>query len=303
VTSPSYAVVTPAHDEAASLPRLASCMAEQTVAPREWILVDDGSTDDTPRVAADIANELPWAGVLSLESDAPAARGGPVVRAFHAGVDALAERADVVVKLDADISFAPDFFERLLAAFGDDPSLGIAGATCYELDGNGQWKPEHVARGHVRGAARAYRQECLVDVLPLEERMGWDGIDELKAQVAGWRTGPVPGLEFRHHRALGAREPKWSKWVGQGDMAHFMGYRFSYLALRALYRALREPSAVGMVWGYLSAVVTRRDRYDDPAVRAHLRSQQALRRLPHRVRESFGRDGGASQLVRRTGAR
>jgi biofilm PGA synthesis N-glycosyltransferase PgaC len=302
VTSLSYAVVTPAHNEAASLPRLASCMAEQTVAPREWILVDDGSTDETPRIVGEIERELPWARVLSLRSDAPAARGGPVVRAFHAGVEALSEPADIVVKLDADISFTPDFFEGLLAAFGEDPRLGIAGATCYELDGNGHWRPERVARGHVRGAARAYRRECLADVLPLEERMGWDGIDELKAQVGGWRTGSVPGLGFHHHRALGAREGKWEKWVGQGDMAHFMGYRFSYLALRALYRALREPSAVGMVWGYLSAVVRRRARYDDPAVRAHLRSQQALRRLPHRVRESFGRDG-ASQLVRRTGAR
>jgi biofilm PGA synthesis N-glycosyltransferase PgaC len=302
VTSPSYAVVTPAHNEEANLLRLASCMAEQTVAPREWILVDDGSMDETPRVVGEIEGELSCARVLSLRSDASAARGGPVVRAFHAGIEALTERADVVVKLDADISFAPDFFERLLAAFGDDPRLGLAGATCYELDGKGQWRPEHVARGHVRGAARAYRRECLADVLPLEERMGWDGIDELKAQVAGWRTGPVPGLAFRHHRPLGARERKWAKWVGQGDMAHFMGYRFSYLALRAIYRALREPSAVGMVWGYLSAVVARRDRYDDPAVRAHLRSQQALRRLPRRVRESFGRED-ASQLVRRTGAR
>jgi poly-beta-1,6-N-acetyl-D-glucosamine synthase len=302
MTSPSYSVVTPAHNEAASLPRLAPCMAEQTVTPREWILVDDGSTDETPRVLAEIEGELPWARVLSLRSDAPAARGGPVVRAFHAGVEALSDRADIVVKLDADVSFAPDFFERLLGAFGEDPRLGISGATCFELDGDGQWRPEHVARGHVRGAARAYRRECLPDVLPLEERMGWDGIDELKAQVAGWRTGPVPGLAFHHHRPLGAREPKWAKWVAQGDMAHYMGYRFSYLALRALYRALREPSAVGMVWGYLSAVVARRDRYGDPAVRAHLRSQQALRRLPQRVRESFGRED-ASQAVRRTGAR
>jgi hypothetical protein len=129
--------------------------------------------------------------------------------------------------------------------------------------------------------------------------MGWDGIDELKAQVRGWRTRAVPGLGFRHHRALGARERRWAKWVGQGDMAHFMGYRFSYLTCRAAYRALREPAAIGMVWGFVSAAIARREQYPDPAVRAHLRRQQTLRNLPRRVRESFGIGDRRSHLARR----
>ena len=119
--------------------------------------------------------------------------------------------------------------------------------------------------------------------------MGWDGIDELKAQVAGWQTASLADLRFFHHRPLGARERVWSKWVGQGDMAHYMGYRFSYLVARTGYRTLREPAAVGMLWGYLDAAFHRRDRYADHEVRDHLRRQQSLAAIPRRIREALGR--------------
>jgi biofilm PGA synthesis N-glycosyltransferase PgaC len=288
----TYAVVTPAHNEAANLRRLADSMAAQTLAPLEWVIVDNGSTDATPSVAAEIERSLPWARLLTIPASRQAARGGPVVIAFHAGYAALLERADVVIKLDADTSFDDDFFERLVGAFALDERLGMAGGVCLEIDAKGEWRPDFVTRGHVRGATRAYRLACLADVLPLEERMGWDGIDELRARVKGWETRSIPDLYFRHHRPLGARERNWEKWVGQGDMSHFMGYRLSYLAGRTLYRTMQEPSAAGMLWGYVRAAVRRTPRYADPDVRAYLRTQQTLRALPDRIREALGLTDG-----------
>ena len=76
-------------------------------------------------------------------------------------------------------------------------ALGIAGGTCYEQDTAGEWRPTFATRDHVRGATRAYRAACFEHVTPLEQRMGWDGIDELKAQVAGWKTRSLPDLPFR----------------------------------------------------------------------------------------------------------
>jgi hypothetical protein len=180
-----------------------------------------------------------------------------------------------------------------LEAFEADPSLGIAGGTCYEQDAAGVWSPTFTTRDHVRGATRAYRAECWQQVSPLERRMGWDGVDELKAQVAGWSTRTLPDVPFRHHRALGAREGSWSKWVGQGEMAHFMGYSFGYLLVRTGYRSLREPSATGMLWGYLAAVAKRNERVADENVRRHLRDQQSLTALPRRAREALGRSRSA----------
>jgi glycosyltransferase involved in cell wall biosynthesis len=289
----TYAVVTPAHNEAAHLRQLAGSMRSQTVLPREWMIVDNGSVDDTEEAIAEIARSTPWVRSIFVPKDDEAPRGAPIVRAFHVGVDALGDRTDVVVKLDADITFGSDFFEQILNAFEADLRLGITGGLCLERDSNGVWKPTHVTRGHVRGATRAYRATCLSDVLPLDERMGWDGIDELCARVAGWETRSIETLPFRHHRTLGAREDRWQKWIGQGRMGHYMGYRPSYLAARALFRSFREPRAVGMLWGFGAAAIRGEERYRDPAVRAYLRRQQRLRELPARILEASGHSSSA----------
>lgn len=288
--SPSgYVVVTPAHNEADHLRRLAECMQNQTVLPMEWMIVDNGSTDGTARAAAEITSAVPWARSIFVPKDDQAPRGAPIVRAFHAGLDALDLEAQVITKMDADVTFGVDFFERIIDAFDANPRLGITGGLCYEQDASGKWKPEHVSRGHVRGATRAYRAMCLAEVLPLEERMGWDGLDELRARVAGWDTRTLDDLPFMHHRILGARERRWEKWIGQGRMAHYMGYTVWYLAARTAFRSIREPRAIAMLWGFAHAAVRRERRYPDPRVRAYLRRQQSLRALPLRVREALGR--------------
>src|SRR5262249_8904854 len=110
---------------------------------------------------------------------AAAQPGAPIVRAFHAGLERLPTPTPaVVVKLDADVSFAEGYFETLVREFERDSSLGIASGDCLE-ERDGQWRTMHVTEGHARGATRAYRWKCLCELLPLPERMGWDSIDEL----------------------------------------------------------------------------------------------------------------------------
>lgn len=285
---PTYAIVTPARNEAENLSRLADSVAAQTRIPAQWVIVDNGSTDETARVAEDLARAHDWVTLVRTPGEPLPVRGAPVVRAFNAGLHALAQATDVVVKLDADLSFEPGHFEGLLAKFESDPTLGIAGGVCLEEE-RGTWRPQYTTRGHVRGAEKAYRRACLEVVLPLEERMGWDGIDELKAAVNGWRTASFAELPVKHHRKLGVREPRLSKWVIQGEMAYYMGYRPSYLVLRALYRGLREAAAVAMIWGYARSALRREPRVSDRDVRAWLRREQGLRRLGLRAREALGR--------------
>jgi poly-beta-1,6-N-acetyl-D-glucosamine synthase len=287
-----YAVVTPARNEAVNLPRLALSLAAQTALPSEWIVVDDGSTDGTDRVAAALASEHDWMSAFSTAGveTGPLASGctsGREVLVFNEGVERLSGSADVVVKVDADVSFEPDYFQRLLAEFDADATLGIASGTCYERD-RGEWRPRHATRVHARGASRAYRRRCLQDVSPLEVRLGWDGIDVLKATVRGWRTRSFPHLRFFHHRPV-RRDGSVRTWITSGHTAHYLGYRGSYLVLRALHHSRRDPAALGLLLGYGKAALWREERLSDPEVHAFLREYQSLRQLPARVREARGR--------------
>jgi len=287
--SVSYAVVTPVRNEAHNLRRLADALAAQTQQPLAWLIVDTGSTDDTKEIARELGVEHAWIRLLELEPEPGLARGGPISRAFQTGFAMLGAEAEVVVKLDADLSFEPDYFERLTGEFATDPRLGMASGTCFELDGGG-WRERHVTGTTVWGASRAYRRACLVDVLPLEERMGWDGVDEFRANARGWSTRTIRTLPFKHHRREGERDGARSRARrAQGRAARYIGYRFWYLTARALWHARREPAAVAMIWGYLEAAVRREPQASDAEARAYLRRQQSLHRLPRRAREAAGR--------------
>jgi hypothetical protein len=184
---------------------------------------------------------------------------------------------DVVVKIDADVDFDPDHFAVLMGHFEADPRLGIASGTCHELE-DGAWVRRTKSDTTVWGASRAYRSDCVSDLMSLEPRMGWDGLDEIKVQLRGYRTATFVDLPFRHHRPEGGRELS-SLHHGEalGRASWYMGYRPSYLTLRALYRGVRQPAALAMLWGYASAAVRRERRCPDADVIAALRERQRLR--------------------------
>lgn len=289
MTVPSYAVVTPARNEAEHLRRLAGSIRAQDLQPAAWVIVDNGSTDETRAVADELAGVAGWILVVDAPGEATPTRGGPVARAFTAGIEALPHGPDIVVKVDADISVDPGYFEQLLLEFERDERLGIAGGTCYELE-EGEWAARHVTGDRVRGASRAYRWACLQDVLPFENRAGWDGIDEARAAARGWRTRSFAHLRFYHHRTEAARdESRRRRLFETGRSNWYSGYRPSYVLVRSLFKARKEPAAVALFAGYLVAAIRREPRCEDRSAREFLRRQQALRRLPLRAREALGR--------------
>jgi glycosyltransferase involved in cell wall biosynthesis len=295
---PLYALVTPARNEAANLRRLGSSVVSQTLLPARWLIVDDGSTDETREVAQELEGRYAWVRMLDSPSRGVGGEAlvdgrssGRDVLAFNAGAAALDVPVDFIVKLDADVSFAAEYFEMLLAEFAADPTLGIASGTCYELE-QGHWVAWRVTGGHVRGATRVWRWACFEDVRPLEQRLGWDVVDELQANALGWRTASFERLPFYHHRPLGQRDGRIRPWIDQGETAYFVGYRFWYLTARALFRARRDLAALALIYGFIRAAAARSERCHDPRVRGQLRSKQGLAKLPLRIREATGRRAG-----------
>jgi biofilm PGA synthesis N-glycosyltransferase PgaC len=278
-----YAIVTPARDEETLLPELATSVLAQTVIPKAWIIVDNGSTDTTLAIGRRLAVENEWISCIFTGGPERPTRGGPVVEAFEAGLNQLDDPAGVIVKLDADVRIPPDYFERLLRAFEQEPSLGIASGTRLEPDGEG-WRVRRVTGTMVRAQARAYRSECLSGVLPLERCVGWDHVDQMKAAARGWQSLEVGDLFFRHVRPDGARDGN-DYWSLQGAAAHYLGYRPTYVLLRTLHRFPRDPKAARMIAGYLGALISGAPRCGDRWVVAKTREQQRLSQLPDRVRE------------------
>jgi glycosyltransferase involved in cell wall biosynthesis len=282
MTALRYAVVTPARNEEANLQRLGAAMIAQSHRPVEWVVVDDGSTDRTPEVLAELAAAHPWIRPLERpaadreESLAHGRRKARDLDGFLLAAVPLRDHVDVVVKVDADVSFAPDFFEELIGRFAADDLLAIASGTCYEQE-DGEWVRRTKAESTVWGATRAYRSDALADLMALEPCMGWDGLDEISVQLRGLRTLTFVDLPFRHHRPEGGRElSSLHQGEALGRAAWYMGYRPSYLALRAIYRSRREPAAIGMLWGYFRCAARRVPQCPNEQLVEALRERQRL---------------------------
>ncbi len=296
----SYALITPARDEAANLAGLAKTVVGQTLPPAAWVIVDDGSADATARLAAELAREHAWITLVCTGREhaglREGRREGRDLLSLREGLRTLVLQTELVTKLDADVTLPLDYFERLVAAFAADTRLGIASGTRCELT-DGHWQTRYLTGSTVAAQCRTYRRACWEQVQPLEPRMGWDGIDEVRAVLLGWRTLVVTGLSFRHHRPRGRRDgSRFRARAAEGAAAHYMGYRPYYLLLRALWHSRSELSALGMLWGWSTAVARRQPRCEDAAARAYIRRQQSVRHIARRAREARGGDSFASPI-------
>ena len=283
----SYAIVSPVKDEARRLRATAASIASQTLKPRRWVIVDDGSTDGTREIAHQLAARHDWISAIDSGAEGERSRGGRVVRAFERGRAELQGEHDFLVKLDGDITLPPDYFERVARTFATDTEAGIVGGRVLVHDGS-KWVPERVGRHTVHGAIKAYRSETLRDIGGLHASMGWDGIDEYAAKARGWKVIPIDGLLVHHHRQRGSKQRWWRARVEEGRGAHYMGYRPSFVIVRAGYRMLVEkPPLLGgaaLFAGWLHAAARRASIVDDPEAVAALREEQKHRLRGRRVR-------------------
>ena len=221
-----YIVISPVRNEEKFLPLTIDSMLKQTVTPQQWIIVDDGSTDNTAKIAMAAAQQHHWIETVVRKDRGYRKPGGGVVEAFDDGFRRIkGQDWDFVVKFDGDLSFAPDYFERCLLRFERDMKLGIGGGTiCNQTrDGLIVEAPGDPVF-HVRGATKIYKRDCWEAIGGLIQAPGWDTIDEYKANMLGWTTYTFPDLKLCHHRPAGGAQGTWKNLLKNGLANYVAGY-------------------------------------------------------------------------------
>jgi biofilm PGA synthesis N-glycosyltransferase PgaC len=281
VQSVKYVIVTPARDEEEHIEATIASMAKQTILPTEWIIVNDGSTDNTGSIIEQYASQFPWIHVIHRHNRGFRKSGGGVVEAFYDGYRAIqSDDWEFVVKFDGDLSFPEDYFENCFRHFQTDPQLGVGGGEIYHAF-DASLKLEANPRFHVRGATKIYRRACWQAIGGLWAAPGWDTIDEVKANMLGWRTYSFGDLRLLHHRITGSADGLVRSSVKHGVVCYVSGYHplfFLASCLTRLFRKVYVISSLAMCYGFLKASITHMPRVDDARMIRYLRVQQ-LRRL------------------------
>jgi biofilm PGA synthesis N-glycosyltransferase PgaC len=267
-------LITPCRDEAEHLERTIASVAAQTRPPDLWLVVDDASTDATPEILHRWAARLPYLRVLRSSRLGGRGQDGLAIAAeavaFNEALNSVpAHEFSHVGKLDADIELAADYFQRLLDRFSVEIDLGIVGGMLLEDHGRG-WHPTGGPEHHVRGALKLYSRECL-EVIGggIEERLGWDTIDEVEARMRGYRTRTLAQPTARHLRPVASRGGILRGRARLGRAAFILRYSPWWVALKSARVGLSRPYLTGGVayfWGYLRAAAgDRHNRVEDPA--------------------------------------
>jgi len=281
IATTKYVIITPARDEEDFLQKTILAVANQTVKPIQWIIIDDGSSDATGQIIDHFARIYSWITTRHRSDRGHREAGAGVVHAFYDGY-ALIEPTEweFLVKLDADLSFPPDYFERCFAEFAKDQTLGIGGGGIYhEVDGG--LELEETPQFHVRGATKIYRRECWDQLGGLLRAPGWDTVDELKANMLGWTTRSFPNLCVSHYRFTGAADGAWKNSVKDGCANYITGYHPLFMLFKCVRRLIQRPyfsGSIGLMWGFLSSYWKRTPQVEDRSLICYTRNQQ-MRRL------------------------
>jgi biofilm PGA synthesis N-glycosyltransferase PgaC len=279
VTKPRYIVITPARNEQDNINHTIHSMVGQSLRPSRWFIVDDGSSDATAELIDAAAREHAWIVPVHRPDRGFRQQGGGVVQAFYAAYKLIGDEPwDFLVKFDADLSFDADYFTRCLAKFEFDPMLGIGGGMIsHPVNGSLVCESPSDPAFHVRGATKIYRRACWTAIGGLLQAPGWDTIDELKANMLGWKSYSFKDIPIQHHRYTGTVDGTWKNYVKFGLANYIAGYHPIFMGFKCLKRCFQKPYIIGMIglgWGFSQGYLKQVAQVDDPALIRYVRQQQ-----------------------------
>lgn len=277
-------IISPVRNEAKYLPALIQCMENQTIRPAEWVIVDDGSSDNTEQIVRRAAAKHNWINFVQKPDRGSRSVGPGVVEAFYYGYERLqTSDYDFIAKMDGDLEFDSEYIEALIGYFEKDEHLGSASGKVFLLLKNGSFVEERIADEMTSGAFNFYRRKTFKDIGGFVPMVMWDGIAYHRARMNGWRTRSIRDsrLNIIHKRLMGSSQKniingrlRWGK--GQ----YFMGTHPLYIFAVSVYRMFERPFLIGgtgILLGYFSAAIRKMKQYGDNTFRKSLHAWQMER--------------------------
>ena len=235
----NFYIIIPAHNEESSIGLTLDSLVNQTHLPKQVVVVNDNSTDETQNIVDAYGTKYPWIQLINSKSSNAHLPGTKIINAFYKGYETLDTNYDIICKFDADLIFPKNYLEQLSVHFKANEKLGMASGFCY-IEKNNAWVLENLTRkDHIRGALKAYRKSCFLEIGKLKPSMGWDTVDELLAKFYNWELLTDDTLHVKHLKPTGMSYSKASKHL-QGEAMHKMRYGFIITFISALKLAYKK---------------------------------------------------------------
>jgi len=205
-----YILITPAYNEECFIEDTIKSVIVQSILPQRWIIVDDGSTDNTAEIVKGYARSYEFIEYHYRERVSGQSYYGSNVYAILEGYESLKGlEYGFLAILDADMELSNNYYEEIFKCFKRNPRLGI-GTGVYLEEVNGVFKRKVIDRRSTPKAFQVFRRECYEQIggyIPFKNG-GEDSCTEVMARMRGWWTWSFPHIEAIHNRPGGMGEGK-----------------------------------------------------------------------------------------------
>ena len=280
--SRKYLIISPCRNEEQYMRKTLDAVCQQTVLPEKWIIVDDGSTDNTPSILEDYAKRYSFITIVRRKNRGHRKVGPGVIEAFYDGMKTdNIDDYSYICKLDLDLDLPPRYFEILIERMEGNHRIGTCSGKPYFIDEkSGDLISEACGDENSVGMTKFYRVECFKQIGGFVKQVMWDGIDGHRCRMLGWIaiSWDEPDIRFTHLRPMGSSQVSiFTGRTRHGFGQYFMGTSFIYMTASAIYRIFRPPYLVGglaMWWGYVRSALLGKKRLEGDKFRIFLRKYQ-----------------------------
>jgi glycosyltransferase involved in cell wall biosynthesis len=271
-----YILITPVKNEEKNLCDVFESVINQTMKPAIWLIVDDGSTDNSPTIIQNYVSKHVWIKTIHLPPR-PRDIVFHVSYVYKCGFDYIIKYCDdnkieynFISSLDADTVLEPEYFEKLLCKFETSEKLGIASGGLYHEIG-GELKLSTKVENFPSGTGRVWSKKCFFDTDGFTLEPSADSISNIKATLRGWDTQRFNEIKMIEKRLTSSAEGLWKGYKHNGYMAYYLNKNPLLIFLGALQYTLRKPHYIGIafLWGYIVPFIKREDKIKDREIREY----------------------------------
>jgi len=244
-----YILITSAHNEAGLIGNTIESVLNQQVKPVEWIIIDDGSSDNTSEIVAKLAASNSLIKLFNKRPD-PKRDFSSKVNAIHLAVSKITNSDyDYLGILDADITFSSSYYASVISKFENREKLGIVGGMIYDIV-KGKTIPLYLHPNITRGAVQFFKRECFEEIgglLPLNYG-GEDSAACFSARLKGWEVENFEDLVGYHHRLAGTADRSIFKArFREGFVEYHLGYHPLFEFVKCISRFKEQPIIIGSI--------------------------------------------------------
>lgn len=286
-----FILITPAKDEEKFLPSVIKFLVESGKLPILWLIVDDGSIDDTLKIIKEASNDFNFIKYISIKNEGKRDLTYRYSRVCKTGFEFAINYSEkngldwsYIALLDADIVIANNYFKGVINEMDKNPKIGIASGRL-SIYTNKLIKSIKYFDDTPNGGARIWSKNCFLKTQGYIISQSPDSVAVAKANIFGWETKMFKDYFAYELRGTSSAEGLWRGSMVNGLSFYYLNYH-PILILFTLITSLSKKRfylIVPFISGYLIGVVNKYPKIDDERVKYYFWHTKLIKRIKNIV--------------------